>query len=86
MASGRRRRQRDGVIQSVVVIHKQGLPSFHDRQAVVTEHRAGRVGASRVLRLPSRVFPLVEHVFRIGERGHPTSAAQRCIPARVVDM
>ena len=41
----RRRRQRDGVVERVVVVDQQRLPGFHDRQAIVAEHLAGRVGA-----------------------------------------
>src|SRR5205814_1016576 len=41
----RRRRQRNGVIQRVVVIDKERLASLHDGQAIVTKHGAGRIGA-----------------------------------------
>src|SRR5690348_17263402 len=82
----RRRGQRDGIIQSVVVIDEQRLPSFHDRQTVISEYRARRVGTARMLRFPGSIFPLVKNVLRIGERRNPTSVAQGRIPACVVDM
>src|SRR5581483_9668207 len=51
----RRRRQRDGVVERVVVVDEERLSGFHDRQAIVAEHRAGRIVAFLVLLLPHRV-------------------------------
>ena len=82
----RRRRQRDRVVERIVVVDQNRLPRFHDRQAIVAKHRARRVRALGILRFPRGIFPLVEYVFRVGKRRHPAPVAQRRVPAGVVDV
>ena len=82
----RRRRQRDSVVERVIVIDQHRLACFDDRQTIVAENRARRIGALGVFRLPHRVFPLVKHIFRIRECRHPAAVAQRRVPAGMVDM
>ena len=67
----RRRRQRNGVIQRVVVIDKERLASLHDGQAIVTKHGAGRIGALFMLSFPHGIFALVKNVFCVREGRHP---------------
>jgi hypothetical protein len=82
----RRRRQRDGIVQRIVVVDQQRLAGFDDRQAVVAEYRARRIGAFGILLFPDRVFAFVENVFRIRERRHPAAIAQRGVPAGMIDV
>ncbi|GCC48700.1 hypothetical protein chiPu_0032795, partial [Chiloscyllium punctatum] len=82
----RRRRQRHGIVERIVVVDQERLPGLDDRQAIVAKHRAGWIGAPGVLGLPGRILALVEDVFRVREGRHPASVAQRGVPAGVVDM
>ena len=82
----RRRRQRDGIVERVIVIHQKRLPCFHDGQAIVAEYRAGRIGAARVLGFPGRIFSFVKDVFRVRECRHPAAISQSGVPAGMVDM
>src|SRR6185437_9621840 len=82
----RRRRQRDGVVERVVVIDQKRLPRLDDRQAIVAENSARRIGALLVLLVPGRIFALVEDVFGIRKGRHPAAVAQRGVPAGVVDV
>ena len=82
----RRRRQRNGIVERVIVVNQDGLPGLDDRQAIVAKNRPRRVGALGILRLPRRIFPLMEYVLGIGKRRHPAPVAQRGIPAGMVDV
>src|SRR6202022_4488254 len=59
---------------------------FHDRQTIVAENLAGRIGALGIFGLPHGIFLFVEYVFGIGESRHPAPVAQRGVPAGMVDV
>src|SRR6202000_2019323 len=82
----RRRCQRDGIVEHVIVVYEKRLARFHDRQAVVANNRAGWLGATLVLGLPHRIFALVKDVFRIREGRHPAAIAQHGIPSGMIDV
>ncbi len=82
----RRRRQRDGVIECIIVVDQQRLSRLDDGQAIVAKYRARRIVAFRVFRLPCRVFAFVEDIFRVRKRRHPATVAQNRVPAGVVDV
>src|SRR5579871_6463568 len=81
-----RRRQRDGVIERIVIVDQDSLAGLDDRQTIVAEHRSRRILALFVLLFPDRIFALVEDVFRIREGRHPAAIAQRRVPAAMIDM
>src|SRR4029077_11640640 len=65
-----RRRQRDGVVERVVVVDQERLAGLDDRQTVIAEHLAKELlpiiallpKTVLVLFLPPRVLPLVKDV------------------------
>ena len=65
----------DGVVERIIIVDQERLACFNDRQAIVPEYRAGRIGAFRVFRLPRRIFAFVENVFRIRKCRHPAAIA-----------
>ncbi len=75
----RRRRQRDGVVERVIVIHQQRLPGLHDRQAIIAEDGAGRIAALGVAPPPRRRIRLCEkHISRSGMSAPSGHRAKSC--------
>src|SRR5688572_32888900 len=82
----RRRRQRDQVVERIIVVDEERLAGLDDRLAVEAPDIAGRVRAALRRLLPGRVFALVEDIFGIREGRHPAAVAQGGVPAAMVDV
>ena len=82
----RGRRQRNCIVQRVIVVDEQCLPGGDDGQAIVAKHGARRIIACFMFGFPGGVFLFVKNVLRIWKRGHPTPVFQGRIPAGVVYM
>ena len=56
----RRRRQRNGIVERVIVVNQQGLSGLDDRQEIFAKNPAGRVGTLGILRLLDCIFLLLK--------------------------